>query len=66
MTSRRRKDRSKPVRCGVLVSVFGVAVTIQNNSPGGLPLMDDLALANVEFYVLLRPLGTSRISPDSR
>ena len=34
MTSHRIKDRRKPVRSGVLVSVFGIAVTFQNNSLG--------------------------------
>jgi hypothetical protein len=43
MTSHRIKDRRKPVRSGVLVCVFGIAVTFQNNSLGWLPLMDDLA-----------------------
>src|SRR6266404_5362842 len=34
MTSHRIKDRRKPARSGVLVSVFGIAVTFQNNSLG--------------------------------
>src|SRR5271167_2297395 len=34
MTSHRMKDRRKPVRSGVLVCVFGIAVTFQNNSLG--------------------------------
>src|SRR6266446_4306104 len=42
MTSHRIKDRRKPVRNGVLVCVFGIAVKFQNNSPGWLPLMDIL------------------------
>src|ERR1039457_5024315 len=34
MTRHRIKDRTKPVRSGVLVSVFGIAVTFQNDSLG--------------------------------
>src|ERR1700730_5270671 len=51
MTSHRIKDRRKPVRSGVLVCVFGIAVTFQNNSLAGLPLMDDLVLSNTECCV---------------
>jgi hypothetical protein len=58
MTSHRIKDRRKPVRSGVLVCVFSIAVTFQNISLAGLPLMDDLVHANTECCVLLRPLGT--------
>src|SRR5208282_507115 len=43
MTSHRIKDRTKPVCSGVLIGVFGISVTFQNNSRVGLPLMDDLA-----------------------
>src|SRR5208337_4312752 len=34
MTSHRIKDRRKSVRSGVLVSVFGIAITFQTNSLG--------------------------------
>src|SRR5580693_46105 len=34
MTSHRIKDRRKPVPSGVLVCVFGIAVTFRNNSLG--------------------------------
>src|SRR5258708_6009115 len=45
MTSHRIKDRRKPVRSGGWVGVSGIglsamAVTFQNNSLSGLPLMD--------------------------
>src|SRR5258708_36258617 len=63
MTSHRIKDRRKPVRSGGWVDVSGVglsgmAITFQNNSPSGLPLMDDLVRANKECCVPLEPLAT--------
>ena len=49
MTSHRIKGRRKPVRNEVLASVFGLAVTSQNNSPGGLSLMDDRRHSNTKY-----------------
>ncbi len=51
------KDRSKPVRNGVLVVVFGIAVSFQNRVWVGVLLMDDLVRANTECCVLFTPLG---------
>jgi hypothetical protein len=34
MRNHRIKDRRKPVRSGILVSVFGIAVRFQNKSLG--------------------------------
>jgi hypothetical protein len=65
MTSHQIKERRKPVRSGVLVCVFGIAVTFQNNSGLRLPLMDDLARANTECCVLLRLLGTRPLGPEA-
>jgi len=64
MTSHRIKDLRKPVRSGGWVDVSGVglsgmAITFQNNSLSGLPLMDDLVRANKKCCVPLGPLGTS-------
>src|SRR5258706_11463684 len=64
MTSHRIKDRRKPVRSGGWVGASGIAlsgmaVTFQNNSLSGLPVMDDLVRANKKCCVPLGPLGTS-------
>src|SRR5258708_29585117 len=64
MTSHRIKDRRKRVRGGgwvgaASIGLSGMAVTFQNNSLSGLPLMDDLVRANKKCCVLLGPLGTS-------
>src|SRR5882757_3346018 len=68
MTSHRIKDRRKPVRSGGWVGVSGIglsgmAVTFQNNSLSGLPLMDDLVRANKKCCVPLGPLGPLGTSP---
>ena len=67
MTSHRIKDRRKPVQSGVLACVFGIAVTSQNNSLGGLPLIDDLSAG--EHRVLSginsekRPFSSAWVGP---
>src|SRR5882762_8716049 len=69
MTSRRIKDRRKPVRSGAWVGVSGVglsvmAITFQNNSLSGLPLTDDLVRANKKCCASLGPLRTSPLVLD--
>src|ERR1700722_6769310 len=47
MTSHRIKDRRKAVRSRALVSVFGIAVTSQNNSLGWVGAdTDEMGLSN--------------------
>src|SRR5258706_4731106 len=61
MTSHRLKDRRKLFRSGVLVCVFGVAVTFQNNSLGhGLPLPELAHSQANPCYLLPRAGGSLR------
>src|ERR1700676_1362046 len=52
MTSHRIKDRRKPVRSGVLVCVFGIAVTFQNDSLGGRSEMTAKTRVRVSSLVI--------------
>jgi hypothetical protein len=60
MTSHRIKDRRKPVRIGVLVSVLGIAVNFRIIAWAGLPLIDDL------MCLLRRPVETARRNRELR
>jgi AraC-like DNA-binding protein len=58
MTIHRIENRRKLVRSGVSVFTFGISVTLQNNSLGGLPLIDDLVRTNIALRST--PLPTHR------